>query len=72
MGNQGNQGRGGQGQEPAAPKDNKTAEKFANPATDDVPSTEEEIKPGLNQDPSEGVPFSSEPPEDAAGSAEHR
>ncbi|MDQ0096011.1 hypothetical protein [Paeniglutamicibacter psychrophenolicus] len=69
MGHQGNQGRGGPGQEPPPPKNNKAAEKSARPDTDDVPSTEEEIKPGLNQDTSPGAPFSSEPRDEAAGSA---
>lgn len=72
MRHQGNQGRGGPAQEPPAPKENEAAEKSAGPNTDDVPSTEEEIKPGLNQDTSPGAPYSSEPPDEAAGTGERR
>lgn len=34
---------------------------------DEVPSTEEEIEPGVNQDASSGESFSSEPAQEAAG-----
>lgn len=33
----------------------------------DVPSTEAEIEPGINHEPSSAESFSSEPPEEAAG-----
>lgn len=72
MGQQGNEEHGRPGQEPAAPKDKKSAGKSGKPAMDDVPSTEEEIKPGLNQDTAPGESFSSEPPDEAAGSTDNR
>ena len=56
----------------SGPKGNKATEKSATGATDEVPSSEEEIKPGLNQDISTDGQFSSEPPEEAGGSAAQR
>ena len=47
-------------------KDDRAASHEAD-ANEEVPSTEQEIEPGVNQDSSSGESFSSEPGHEAAG-----